>query len=325
MHLEQIIQLKNILDKIRPLNEKVLSNLDEWMSVELTYSSNAIEGNTLTRKETALILEKGLTISGKPLKDHLEATNHKDALSYVKSLIDKRGVDENDILKIHTFILSSIDHIYAGVYRDIPVRISGSPVILPNYAKVPHLMKALIESITNTQDNPVICAIKAHYDFVSIHPFVDGNGRTGRLLMNMILMQNGYPPAIISPKDRIFYLKYLEKAQLGGDISDYYHFMQKAVLKSLKIYINAIEGKPTKMITSEEELLKIGELSKKTQETVPTLRHWIKIGLIQVTRTTPSGYQLFDMQQIDNCKKIRSLQEQRFTLEEILNQLHAVD
>ena len=183
---------KDQIDQFRPLPPALVKNLEEWFLIELTYTSNAIEGNTLTRKETAAVVEKGLTIGGKSLIEHLEATNHAKALTDIMALVGSKTSDlsENDVLTIHNTILRGIDDDNAGHYRSIPVRISGSAVILPNPKRVPDHMQNFITKITSDLDmHPVELAAKAHYQLVTIHPFVDGNGRTARLLMNLILLQ----------------------------------------------------------------------------------------------------------------------------------------
>ena len=310
-------QKKAIIDSHRPFPKEVIHNLDQWFEVELTYSSNALEGNTRTRVETALVLEKGLTVGGKPMKDHIEAINHKKAIEVLKNLLDKKKIDLEDILYLHKIILSSIDDDNAGTLRTVPVRISGSNVILPNHAKVPRLMESFIQML-NAVEIPVLeKAIQAHYEFVTIHPFTDGNGRTGRLLMNLILMKGGYPPAIILPKDRLSYIKSLEKAQLGGPINDYEKVMEKAIDRSLDIYLKALGESPQK--SEKTDLLKIGQLSKATLEAPSTLRYWTKMGLLSVETTTDSGYQLYSQEMIQQAKQIRTLQNQRYSLEEILS------
>jgi Fic family protein len=221
---DKLTNKKKQLDSYRPLPEALLRNLDKWFRVELTYTSNALEGNTLTRRETALVVEKGLTIAGKTLIEHLEATNHAHTLDWVKEQIERKPqtLCEKDILRIHDIILRGIDDSNAGHYRNVPVKISGSAVVLPNPRKVPDLMEGFAEWLKDSQDlHPVELAAEAHYRLVTIHPFVDGNGRTGRLLMNMILLMRGYPAAIIRQRDRLAYISSLEKAQLGGLKDDY--------------------------------------------------------------------------------------------------------
>jgi Fic family protein len=233
---------KTLLDAHRPLPPELVKNLDEWFRVELTYTSNAIEGNTLTRQETALVVEKGLTVGGKSLKEHLEAINHVAALDFIKTLIKKKpqNITQNNVLEIHHLILKGIDEDNAGRYRSVTVRIAGSQTILPNAAKVSQLMTDLFTELSKSTEHPVKIAADAHYKLVSIHPFIDGNGRTARLLMNLILMQSGYPPAIIRKEDRLEYLKALEKGQTTDDLKDYYNFIYEAVDRSLDIYLDSL-------------------------------------------------------------------------------------
>lgn len=318
MNLNTITLLKQQLDELRPFPPAVIDNLEHWFEVELTYSSNAIEGNTLTRAETALVLEKGITVGGKPMKDHLEAINHQEAIHAMKKMVNQTSIALNDILFLHRLILKSIDDEHAGRTRNVSVRVAGSTVIFPNALKVPDLLNEFIRWMGAQKEHPVQLAALAHYKFVSIHPFVDGNGRTARLLMNLILMQHGYPPAIISPKERLKYIRSLEKAQMGGSLDDYLHLICQAVERSLNIYIKALKHeKPAILEHNTASLLKIGDLAKLTQENNSTLRYWTKIGLLDVVTTTPSGYQLYDQSMVERCKLIRTLQNQRHTLDEI--------
>jgi Fic family protein len=234
---------KQHLDRHRPLAPEIIDNLGRWLRVELTYTSNAIEGNTLTRQETALVLEKGLTVGGKTLVEHLEATNHARALDWIYTQVTRQPstLSSQDILYLHTMILKGIQDPHAGCYRNVPVRISGSMVIFPNPRKVPDLMAEFVAWLTHSKDlHPVALAAEAHYKLVTIHPFIDGNGRTARLLMNLILLMSGYPPAIIHTADRLHYLNTLEKAQLGGSTEDFFTFIARAVDQSLDIYLDAV-------------------------------------------------------------------------------------
>lgn len=318
-----LTELKNELDAYRPLPDALLRNLEEWFRVELTYTSNALEGNTLSRRETALVIEKGLTVGGKTLVEHLEAKNHAEALDTVYELVHKKRkqISEDDILKLHSLILKNIEDEYAGRYRPIPVRISGSAVVLPNPRKVPDLMHDYIEWLAhNTMLHPVALATEAHYRLVTIHPFVDGNGRTARLVMNLILMMHGYPPAIIRKSERLAYLNALEKAQLGGSRDDFDKLIALNVKRSLMMYIKAAEGETSFEQSDPDHLLKIGELAEQTGLTIPTLRHWTKEGLLEVADKTASGYQLYAPHMIEKCKKIKNLKAKRLTLAEIKEQ-----
>ena len=331
---------KKKLDKLLPLRKEVLKEIEDWLRVELTYSSNAIEGNTLTRKETAEILEKGIAavISGKPLKDQIEAVNHAKAIEFIKDLAKRKKehteIKEDNINEIHKIILTGIDDQWAGKYRETEVFIKGLNVELPQPVKIPYLMNEFIQwLLLQRKVNPVKVAAEAHYKLVSIHPYIDGNGRTARLLMNLILIINDYPMAIIRNEERIQYLDSLEEAQLKGQFDSYYHLIEVSVNRSLEAYINAASNKPvlpafeknsTPVIKSKRELityselLKIGKLAKETGETIHTLRYWTKMGLLKVSKYTEGGYQLYSPDVIKQIKKIRILQkEKRLTINEI--------
>lgn len=323
MKFNKLTNKKNRLDGFRPLPEALIRNLDDWFRVELTYTSNAIEGNTLTRRETALVVEKGLTVGGKSLIEHLEATNHAHALDWVKEQVKRKptSLTEKDILHIHDVILKGIDDANAGHYRSIAVRISGSAVILPNPRKVPDLMQDFVEWLSHNQRlHPIELAAEAHYRLVTIHPFVDGNGRTARLLMNMILLMSGYPAAIIRKHDRLAYISSLEKAQLGGLKDDYFKIIAKAVDRSLDIYLKAMINEDAAPVDSCN-LLKIGELAKQVGESNSTIRHWTKEGLLNVAEITEAGYQLYAPEMVDRIRHIHAFKKQRFTLQEIKEKL----
>lgn len=318
--LQHIADKKQLLDSHLPIAKDHLTNLLEWYKVELTYTSNAIEGNTLSRAETALVVEKGLTVKGKTLTEHLEAVNHAEAFDYILNLANSKALEttESVILDLHRLILQKIDDANAGRYRSVPVRIAGSTVIMPNALKVPDLMREFITWIKNSKNDPLTLAKDAHFKLVSIHPFVDGNGRTARLLMNLLLLHSGYPPAIINKEDRKSYISSIEKAQLGGSMSDYNQIIYQAVDSSLDTYLASIENQEKVKTISTKSTLKIGELAKLAGVPVPTIRHWTKEGLLDVVGYTPSGYQLYTQDALKQTKKILKLQkDKRLTLSEI--------
>ena len=324
MNYDALTEKKKHLDTFRPLPPELIRNLDDWFRVELTYTSNAIEGNTLTRRETAVVIEKGLTVGGKSLKEHLEATNHAHALDFVRSLIKKKPSQllTREILTIHDIILKRVDDDNAGYYRSVPVRISGSMVVMPNPRKVPDLMAEFHAWLTSKHKlHPVAFAGEAHYRLVTIHPFVDGNGGTARLLMNLLLMMYGYPPAIIRKRDRLAYIGALEQAQLGGSKADYDKIIMRAVDRSLDIYLQAALGKSTLGDLDTGNLLKIGALAKAAGVSVATIRYWTTEGLLEVAEATKSGYQLYAADMVKRCQHIQKLKGQRFTLKEIKQKL----
>lgn len=318
--ISKLLEKRKELDDLKPLPAAFRMNLDEWFKVELTYTSNAIEGNTLSRQETALVIEKGLTVEGKSLREHLEAVNHAEAIQFIREhLIRKKRAEikEKDILELHRFILSKINDSESGRYRRVPVRIAGSTVILPNPLKVPDLMTDFMKWLHRSNDPVIQIAADAHFKFVSIHPFVDGNGRVARLLMNLILMQEDFPPALIRKEDRKAYLNALEKGQTKNHLDDYYDVIYSAIDRSLDIYLDMLKGKEG-FQSKKGKLLKIGELAKETEETVSTLRYWTQEGLLVIHSTTESGYQLYQTEMIERVKKIRLLQEKdRLTIDEI--------
>ena len=283
-------------------NKKVL---DKWLTTELAYTSNAIEGNTLTRKETEMAIEEKITSGAKPINDYLEAINHAKAFEFIRtSAKNNIKIDENYILQIHKIILSGIDDTNAGFYRSVRVRISGSQTILPNPLKVPDLMKDFSEWLVKKDNDMLMKAIEAHYRLVTIHPFIDGNGRTARLLLNSMLLENGYVPIIIRTIDRRRYLSALETYQTKENSEPYYKFMLSAMNRSLKMMIDLLDvNKPE----PDKSLLTISKFAKLCNVPVSSLRYWMQIGKIRPVAFTSSGYALFEESQkrniIDLVKK----------------------
>lgn len=242
--LNRITEKKRLLDQYRPLPTTLTRNLYEWRRIALTYTSNALEGNTLTHSETALVVEKHLTIGGKSITEHLEAVNHAQAVDYIKQLAQdktRQQLQIGDILSIHQRILHKIDDAHAGVFRTVTVCISGSQVPSPNYLKVPTLMDEFMQWLTTADGHIATIAADAHLKFVLIHPFTDGNGRTARLLMNLVLLQQGYPLTIISNQKRLAYVDSIEKALLHQQMDDYYQIIFAAIEEGLDFYLKAIE------------------------------------------------------------------------------------
>jgi len=222
------------------------------MTIEWTYNSNAIEGNTLTLKETRLVIEEGITIGSKPIKEYLETINHKSAIEFVESLAQKKSkITERNIREIHSLVLKDIDPEYAGKYRDMNVRITGSKHTPPDSLQVQDKMTDFQKKNLNTKNHPLIEAATAHFEFVSIHPFTDGNGRTARLLMNLILMKKGYFPAVIMKNDRLKYYDVLEKGH-SGNIEDFIFFVARSLERTINLYFEAIPKLKTSFITLKE-------------------------------------------------------------------------
>ena len=229
----KIDAMKAQLDKQRPLTQSELQRLREEFMVEFTYNSNAIEGNTLTLKETAMVLA-GVTIDRKPLKDHLEAVGHRDAFLYVQQLItDKVPFTESVIKDIHSLVLMDRPE-DKGIYRRIPVRIMGAFHEPPQpYLVVPQ-MEQLIREFEKTKRHPIESAALFHLKFEGIHPFIDGNGRTGRLILNFMLMQNGYPSINVKFADRKRYYDCFDSYYRDGSADPMIDMVAEYVEEGLK-------------------------------------------------------------------------------------------
>jgi Fic family protein len=215
--LASINAKKAELDRLRVHAPNGLTNLDHARDLELTYTSNAIEGNTLTAAETTFVIEQGITVAGKPLKDHLEAIDHYDAIHYIRELGRQATLlTEMDIRGLHRLVVLRSRPDIAGSYAD-----QGRYVVtdtgrhaFPSPAEVPALMGDLVAWLRDASDTPET-AFRAHRDLVDIHPFNDGNGRTARLLMNLVLIRGGYPPVAVRPVDRPAYIQALQAHQEG--------------------------------------------------------------------------------------------------------------
>ena len=201
-YFAEVDKLKKRLDSKRPIPKETLKSLKESINLEWIYNSNGIEGNTLTLRETQVVLE-GITVGGKTLTEHLEAINHEKAILYLDDLVkDKQPITEWNIKNIHQLILKEIDNENAGRYRKENVTIKGATHIPPDFVKVPELMEKLILNYeTWNKYHPIIQAALLHGELVKIHPFIDGNGRTSRLIMNLDLMNHGYDPVIIKKEN----------------------------------------------------------------------------------------------------------------------------
>ncbi|WP_196590379.1 Fic family protein [Pectinatus frisingensis] len=243
MDFTQINNLSAKLKTLRPLNAGELKRLHDEFIIDNTYNSNAIEGNTLTLRETALVLQEGITIAEKPLKDHLEAIGHKDAFQYVLQLVDKNELLSEHIIKdIHALVLMN-DAANRGVYRRLPVRILGSEHTPPQPYLVPVQMEQLVADYTAMKDNCHIIEAVAelHARFETIHPFIDGNGRTGRLMLNFELMKAGLLPVNIKFTDRYKYYAAFDAYHKDGNAHVMAELIMKYETEELEHYIAIIE------------------------------------------------------------------------------------
>jgi Fic family protein len=234
---------KRELDALRvSIRPDALDGLDHSQRIDITYTSNAIEGNTLTAGETALVLEKGITVSGKPLKDHLEAVDHARALDWVLDIASTRDtpITEADIRNLHRLVVAQSQPQIAGSYADRARFINTSRGLhrFPSPVELPGLMEKFCRWLAAAPDTPDT-AFAAHRELVAIHPFNDGNGRTARLLMNLVLARADYPPIAIRPEDRPAYIETLESAQHGGGHAAFDDLLLRRLDQTLDMYIAA--------------------------------------------------------------------------------------
>ncbi len=233
------------LDAARPLPANTFASLREKLTLEWTYHSNAIEGNTLTLRETKVVLE-GITVGGKTLREHFEATNHRDAILYVEEIVAKQEpLSEWQIKSIHNLVLKGINNEEAGRYRRENVVIAGASTTPPDFLHLDEEMQQLIAWYESAGDmHTVERAAELHTRFVKIHPFVDGNGRTGRLLLNFELMKAGYPPAVIRKEDRLAYYDSLDEACVTAVYDGITKLVAEAVQRSLEAYLELLHPTP---------------------------------------------------------------------------------
>ena len=242
--LKEVDALKEQLTSLRPLPEKALKKIQDAFDIEYTYESNRIEGNTLTLQETALVVNEGVTISGKSMREHLEAINHAEAISYIKDIAKQDiEISERTIKEIHALILYGIDRENAGRYRNVPVMISGSTHMPPQPYLIEKLMEDFIlrfKQMEAENVHPVLIAAYLHDELVRIHPFIDGNGRTSRLLMNLYLLRHGY--VIITLKGsndaKVSYYMALEKSHTEQLPEEFQKVVVEAEIVALWKYLS---------------------------------------------------------------------------------------
>ncbi len=240
---DAIADKKSRLGRLRPLSPEALSNLEHYYDLEITYASNAIEGNTLSPVETTLVIEQGVTISGKPLKDHLEALDHYDAIRYVRELARaKTPLTESDVRNLHRLVVQRSRPDIAGRYADLAryVRTEIGRHEFPSPAEIPALMGDFAGWLKASPDTPEN-AFTAHRRLVDIHPFNDGNGRVARLLMNLILIRGGYLPIAVRPEDRPAYIRALQQSQAGQETESFDNLLYQRLDATLAEYLSAFE------------------------------------------------------------------------------------
>lgn len=239
--------LKDRLSTLRPLPPEALKKIEDALEMEYTYESNRIEGNTLTLQETALVVNEGITISGKSMREHLEAINHAQAVDFIKDIASQEiEISERTIKEIHAIVLHGINRENAGRYRTVPIMITGSMHMPPQPYLIEKQMEDFIlrfQQMERGGIHPVIIAAYLHDELVRIHPFIDGNGRTCRLLMNLCLLQHGYTIVTLKGDNdkKIQYYKALERSHTKHESDSFYILVAEAEKESLQRYINILK------------------------------------------------------------------------------------
>jgi len=257
IHIDEVLlkrteEKKKRLDKLRPLSKDAIKKLLEDIRLRHTYHSDAIEGNTLTLQETKLVLEEGVTIGGKPLKDHVEAKNDAEGFDLMVKLVHaKKPISQDIIQEIHEIVTKGLLK-DSGKYRTENVRITGSKTTPPSYSKIIKFMEEYISNIKELKLHPIKKAAFIHHELVHIHPFLDGNGRIARLITNLHLMKQGYPPIVLKKEDRRKYYRFLQRAD-ESDLSPFANFIAKAVHEALMYYLSSF--------VEDERLISLKEIA----------------------------------------------------------------
>lgn len=269
------------LNRLRPLPPAAVDKLRQQFEIDMTYNSNGIEGNRLTLKETFLVISEGITVKNKSLKDHLEAKDHYEALGFIVELVEhekKQTVSEQLIKTLHQIVVRDIEKEWAGKYRNSNVMITGANHKPPEAIRVPSEMGDLLKWFKKNESklHPIELAALMHHKFVNIHPFFDGNGRVSRLIMNVILLREGYPLSVVLKNDRKKYYDTLSKAD-EGDYTAFVRMMARSVERSLDIYLKVL--RPSKKTNEKFKIL--SEISPKTSYSTKYLNLLIRQGKLE--------------------------------------------
>lgn len=279
--LARIEEKRKKLSALRPLDKHQLMLLKMEMQIEYAYNSTSMEGNSLTLDETRMVIQEGMTIKGKPLREHFDVINQKEAMERLEVWVkDKGDVKESDILELHKITMKGISDFWAGKYKTMPNRVLGSKVRRTPPYMVKEEMKSLVKFINRNPEglHPVELAAVAHQIFAKIHPFLDGNGRTARLLSNLLLMMRGYPPNTILNRERKRYFETIERAHLGNKES-FISFFARSLERVLDLYLNAL-----KPATRDNELIPLSELCKETAYSQEYLSLLARRGKLQAVK-----------------------------------------
>ncbi len=325
MAYEDLTQKKNELEKLPPLEADVAEELRKTVDLELTSVGDCFDGGALTRRETEQLLFKNKVVPQRSLTEHIQALNISKAFEMVQELAARTGrpVDDSDVKNIHRVIVRELDDKNGGMFRGFAMTFPTGDQPLPEPARVQRMMDDFGMWLYTVRTlHPVAMAAEAHLRLMSIHPFGKGNGKTARMLMNLILMKNGYPAALFSRREKKEYWQSLESAIYNNDRTDYDKLVCRAVNRALELHLKAAKKQT---VNVEEEaapyFLRIGQLAKETGERVSTIRYWTTMGIIEPAGKTSADYMIYSSDVLDRIKKLKDLKAQRYTLDEIRKHL----
>lgn len=317
---------KNELNKLRPFPEETAKSLEKWIELELTCAGNSFDDISFTRRETAMILQQDQVVPGHSLKEHIQTLNYAKAFALVSDLSSKtdRSIDDNDVKAIHGVIVRGLDDENAGIYRGGSRFFKGTGQELPDPSRIYRMMNDFgMWLYTARTLHPVSMAAEAHLRLMSVQPFSSGNARTARMLMNFFLLRNDYPPALFTRREKKEYWSTLEKAVFQNEREEYDKLIYRAVNRALDVYLKAYKEKTIELEGDEPEpyFLRIGQLAKEAGEKVSTIRYWTSKGLLETVGKTSADYMLYSSDVLKRIKKLKTLKEERYTLEEIREKL----
>ncbi len=320
MDYSELSAKKSRLDGMRPFPDDVEAELKKEIVLELTCTGNCFDGVSLNRRETASILFDDEPVPGHSLTEHIRTLNVAKAFEKAAEKAKRlnRPLDDNDVRNIHRIIVRGLDDDNAGMYRGASLTFGPGGPLMPDPVRVQRMMDDLGMWLYTVRTlHPVMMAAEAHLRLMSIWPFAEGNVRTARTLMNLILLTEGYPPALFSRREKKEYWSSLEKAVFKNDREDYDRLIYRAVNRSLEFYLKAGREKHTGDVEAEPYFLRIGQLAKETGERVSTLRYWTGLNLLETAGKTSADYTLYSSEVIPKIRRLKELKEQRYTLDEI--------
>ncbi|MCQ2914581.1 MAG: MerR family transcriptional regulator [Alphaproteobacteria bacterium] len=311
------------LEKLLPLPNDVLNKIKRKIYLELTSSSDNFENGDLTQRETEMILFEDKVVPDHSLREHIQILNIAYAFETIVNMAKKidKPIDDNDVRKIHKIIVRGLDDLNGGVYRGEGLKFPYSDIDMPSPVKVQRMMDDFgMWLFTARTLHPVALAAEDHLKLMTIQPFNKGNGSVARMLMNLILLKNGFPPALFSRREKKEYWEVLRKAVYSTKVSeraDYDKLICRVVNRGLDLYIKMATKGDADYEPESVYFLRIGQLAKKSGERVSTLRYWTNLGLIEPAGKTSSDYLIYSSEVLEKIEKINMLKNQRLTLTEI--------